>query len=337
MFQCDLDPSLQIFKGEYCCFLNSKDLHDDDLALTSYRSHGGTMILWRKDLDPFIKVHRVTTSSFLPIVFDPPHLPPTIHIAVYLRTLGKESDFLDEFANLDNCIDELKEVYSDAHIYLRGDFNVSKSNQNRTSILNQFCSRHNSSQVEIHHPSYHHFTGSGASDSHLDRLLYPCSAHHLEVLMTIYCRNDEPLLNSRHDLIVSKFSLNPLKNIPPCSTSANLTASHVVNARTKTVWSETGIAHYQEIVQPHFRRIRELWLNSSSKASMSLLLQATNDIMSSSSALTNQSISLNTPVQEKSKRIPKAIKRSQASLLRINRKVLNHTGPPESLLSPSKT
>ena len=65
---------MQLFLGEYCSSLNSKDLYDDDLVLTSYRSHGGTMVLWKKELDPHIKVHKVTSSSFLPIIFDPPNL-----------------------------------------------------------------------------------------------------------------------------------------------------------------------------------------------------------------------------------------------------------------------
>ena len=123
MFQCDLALAIQLFLGEYCSSLNSKDLYDDDLALTSYRSHGGTMILWKKELDPHIKVHKVTSSSFLPIIFDPPNLPPTVHVAVYLPTRGKESEFLNELAMLDVCLDELNETYSDAQIYLRWDFN----------------------------------------------------------------------------------------------------------------------------------------------------------------------------------------------------------------------
>ena len=94
-----------------------------------------------------------------------------------------------------------------AALYLRGDFNVSKTNQNRTSLMNQLCLAHNLLQVNIEHPTYHHFTGGGLSDSHLDRLLYCDSVQHPEVLWSIYCKSEEPFINSHHDLVVSVFSL----------------------------------------------------------------------------------------------------------------------------------
>ena len=72
MFQCDHDHQMQLFEGEFCSQLNSRDLHDSDLPLSTYRAHGGTMIMWAKDLDPHVKVLKVISSSFLPIVFEPP-------------------------------------------------------------------------------------------------------------------------------------------------------------------------------------------------------------------------------------------------------------------------
>ena len=97
--------------------------------------------------------HQVKTPSFLPIVFSPPSLPPTVHVAVFLPTLGKESEFLDQLSALDICIDDLRELYGDVGIYHRGDFNVRHFNIPRTSLLNQLCASHNLAQVIINHPT----------------------------------------------------------------------------------------------------------------------------------------------------------------------------------------
>ena len=335
MFQCDLPLAMEPYRGEYTSFLNSADLYDLDHSINSTRTHGGTMILWKNELDPFVKVHEVKTPSFLPIVFSPPNLPLTIHVAVYLPTMGKESEFLDQLSALDICIDNLRELYGDVEIYLRGDFNVRCANTPRTSLLNQFCASHNLTQVIIKHPTYHHFTGDGKSDSHLDRLLYPCSSSKPEELRHIYCRNEEPLLNSRHDLLVSMFSIRVLTQCSSTSSSPsdNLIAPRVQNLRTKIFWSEEGVAAYQELIQHHLHRIQGLWLNPSSKSSMSLLLEATNDIMTGAAALTNKCLLLKTEVKEKSKRIPKIIRKSQQLLLKLNRKVIAQWNSPGQVQS----
>ena len=41
-------------------FLNSEDRHDELLLLQRARAHGGTMTLWKKDLDPYVTIHEPT-------------------------------------------------------------------------------------------------------------------------------------------------------------------------------------------------------------------------------------------------------------------------------------
>ena len=293
------------------------------------------MCMWKTELDPYIKVHRVSTSSFLPLIFEPLNLPPSIHVAVYLPTLGRESDFLDELAQLNVCIYDLKDTYPDAQIYLRGDFNVSKTNKNRTHLLNKFCYDHALSQVNIEHETYHHFLGQGSSDSHLDRLLYSDSSLP-ETLSAIHCGNENPLINSHHDLIVSEFSLTPLPQVDPSSV-ANIVAPRVQNTRTRILWTESGVVEYQELVEPHLQRIQELWLNPSSKSSMSMLLQSTNEIMSSAASTTNKAKPLNVNPPARSKKLPKSIRKSQHALLAMSRKVRSVTDPHSSHLSGLRT
>ena len=91
----------------YSYSLNSDDLHDPDLALSSAKTHGGTMILWKKEYDPYVKIQPPKTSSFLAMEFSPPGLPTTVHICVYLPTAGKEGKFVDNLAQMNFFIIEM--------------------------------------------------------------------------------------------------------------------------------------------------------------------------------------------------------------------------------------
>ena len=107
------------------------------------------MVIWRKELDPFITIHPVKSTSFLPMIYNPPDLPLSIQLAIYLPTSGRESDFLEAIAELDVCIAELAEKYLAAVVFLHGDFNVSKSNSIRSGVLNFLCANHDFQSVDI--------------------------------------------------------------------------------------------------------------------------------------------------------------------------------------------
>ena len=96
---------MKYFRGEFSYSLNSEDLHTPELSLTCSYAKGGTMVMWRKMLDPYVTVHPTQTSSFLPIVLDIPGKMTMIHVAVYLPTAGKESEFLSELADLNLTIE----------------------------------------------------------------------------------------------------------------------------------------------------------------------------------------------------------------------------------------
>ena len=171
-YQCDVVKAMQHLQGHYKYFLNSDDLRDPELPLVKSKAHGGTMALWKENLDPYISVHQVSSSSFLPIVFSPPDSIPSIHISVYLPTHGQDARFVDELAALMVCLDELRELYIEAPVFLRGDFNVNDRNVKRVNPLNTFCNDLNLVHVPINHSTYHHFTGNRNSDSNLHKLLF---------------------------------------------------------------------------------------------------------------------------------------------------------------------
>ena len=279
------------------------------------------MILWKRCFDPFITVVPVSSSAFLPIVFSPPNCPLSIHICVYLPTAGKEWEFVDALSQMILCIDELKEKHPEAVFYIRGDFNASSGNLNRSSLLQKFSSDLLLRSVDIPHKTYHHFTGDGIFDSDLDQLFFSSSAIFPEMLCEVICKLNNPLIESHHDLLVSAWKL-------PTTGSAsqptkNIKAPRISMKRTKILWSESGIESYQKLVQPHFTRLQTLWLDSPSKSSITLLLQSTNNLLSHCASFTNKSVDLSKPFNTRSRPIPSKVKRSQSAILGKSKKLRN--------------
>ena len=91
LYQCDAAALFKYFDGEYCWYLNSHDILDPELPLVQSKPHGGTLVLWRRELDPFIEVVASNTTAFLPVIFDKPGLNISIHITLYMPTHGKDS------------------------------------------------------------------------------------------------------------------------------------------------------------------------------------------------------------------------------------------------------
>ena len=322
IFQSDVSTIMQYLHGDYKYYLNSDDLLDMDLPLSKSKSHGGTMILWKSSLDPFITVHPVSSSAFLPITFCPPNASPSIHVSVYLPTHGQDSQFVQDLSSLIVCIDELCEQNQDAPVYLRGDFNVNDRNIKRADILHKFCMDLELTEVKISHPTYHHFVGNGTSDSNLDKLMFSNSVLHPEYVKTINCKHENPAVDSHHDLIISSFHL-PNKD-PAKDDIDNVVAPRVENLRTKIVWSDHGINDYQNIVIPELLRIQQLWYNSDiSKTSLSILFESTNNILARSAELTNKTVKLSESNFPKSKPIPLSIRKS-ANLLKKKHKCLKY-------------
>ena len=278
------------------------------------------MVLWKKKHDPYVKVSPASSSAFLPILFHPPGSALSIHIGVYLPTMGLENQFMEELAKLSVVVEELSDANPNAVIFLRGDFNVSKKNKKRTDLLNHFCYNLRLLQTEVPKPTYHHFQGGGSSDSFLDRILFSDTATHGEVISSIECKLTNPLVNSHHDIISSDFFIQV--EVPTSESSENIVnidAPKVVNERLKVLWSDPGIKDYQDLVIPQLSRLQSLWLPSSTSSSVALLLSSTNKILTSCAAMTNKTISLSQPPSASSASVPKPVRTSQKALLKQNK------------------
>ena len=307
---------MKAFKEEYTWELNSEDKFDPDAALKNAKTTGGTMVMWKTKLAKYVTVHPVRTTSFLPIIFSPPDSPVTVHIAIYLPTAGRDTEYVDQITKLGNCISDLKAKYEDCIIFIRGDGNTNMNNKERMKIFNFFLSNNQLSQVKIEHKTYHHFIGGGAFDSNIDLILHSNELLNNERVTRIFCKNEFPDMFSHHDAILSTVSI-PMTPIQPPDQHLCEAPRHNYS-RIKILWTDEGVAQYQEEVSPKLAEIRARWLDPLSKTSLSILLQRTNDILNDAAIKTNKSVDMN-KVRTKSRKVPKTVRESRAFLLKIHR------------------
>ena len=305
VYQTDVAQYMRGVQHEYCYSLNSDDLRDPELPQIKSRAIGGTLVLWRKYLDPYISIHLVESSAFLPLILKLPGAKVSVHIAVYLPTHGKDTEFISEIAALENCIDELLDMFDKPLIFIRGDGNCNPKNQNRYQVLQNFIYRNSMKKVDISHPTYHHFVGNGQYDSNIDILLHTAPDITTEIVLKIMCRNNHPEISSHHDLIFSELTL-PYQ-APPTEPIGNTVAPRTTYERSKILWTDQGREDYETLLSSQLKDLRKTWLCSSSLASTSVLLQSTSSILSLAATSTNPCVSLNETRADRQTKPPKQI------------------------------
>ena len=311
-FQFETKIATSPFEGEYFCSLNSDDLYDRELPFIKNRSNGGTMILWKKTLDKFVSILPTVSSSFLPLLFQPPSSPPSLHLSLYLPTSGKETEFTEEMGKLRQFLENLLEDIPDCAIFIRGDSNVNVNNKPRLKIFSDFLSNFNLFNIPLGHKTYHHFTGEGLFDSAIDIIL--CTDQFgLEEIKSVFCQHEYPFICSHHDPIVSSCSI-PYSStpIPP----PNPEAPVISNKRIKIKWEQESILQYQSLIGNSLEEIRSRWADSASRSCISTLFKVTSDILCSAAASTNESVSLASPVETKRRTLPSIIRKSMNQLKR---------------------
>ena len=305
IFQFEVEQALEFLHGEYKHTLNSDDLLDPELPFIKNRSNGGTMILWRKDWNQSISIIPTDSSSFVAIALSIPGTQPSIHIAMYLPTAGKESEFVEEITKLKAFVEGIADSHPDHFVFIRGDSNVNPNNNSRFTIFDDFKKILNLHQVQIGHRTYHHFMGDGLFDSEIDVILHSKTKFINEKIENIFCKSEDPNINSHHDIIISSFQLNhlpttqvPLHHVPT-----------VPNLRKKIIWSDVQ-DEYQNILDDNLENLRSRWLQPSSKTAVSLLLQLTSEILCSAAESTNEYIELSNIKTKPAHKIPPRIKKS---------------------------
>ena len=298
-YRCDLPLLLSPFIGEYETHLNSEDAHDMDLPLTNPKAKGGTMALWHSSLSPYLKVLPTTSPSFFSVLISVPGYLPALHTAAYLPTAGRDGDWLASVVELEDHVRGYIDQFS-GHLatFLRGDLNASSKNKSRAAILSALIGRLELAKVSIDHPTYHHFTGGGSSDSDLDVLLYGGGEGVSEQLVNVECKNLNPVMFSHHDLLVSNCFV---PQIPPEVTdmSKHIIAPRIPNERFSTKWCEDGVAEYRTAVAPLLSQIQAIWGSEPSSSCISLLLSTTYSAMNLGAKATNKVVMMSKTFKQK--------------------------------------
>ena len=312
VFSHDMQKFMRHFAPDYCYYLNSDVKHDLDLPLSRSQAFGGTLVLWKSSLDSFISVHPVSTSSFLPVIYKPPDLPTSIHIALYLPTSGLEIEFIEELTKLTVVINDLTNIYPGALIFLRGDCNVNVKNATRSKIFDDFVLRLNLKDTPTNHNTYHHFMGDGLFDSNIDKIMCSSNVEDSEMINAILCQTEYSEVDSHHDIILSSVTL-PCLVPDPCDDHL-ITAPRVSNSLHNIIWAEDDLPAYVTEVSSKLSSLRQNWSKPGSSISVSILLELTNQVLGSAPIATNRSCLLKNKKVKKHLKIPREILSARQSL-----------------------
>ena len=295
------------------------------------------MAFWLRSLDPYISVLEPTSSRILAIILDKPGYQVSAHVAIYLPTAGKESEFVEELAALEATIDNIFEKYPSCCLYIRGDANSStllRPGNKRDDLFSFFMSNNSLQSIPINHTTYHHFMNGGSSDSCIDVILSSTvdasgdPNTQVESLLSIVCSKSCDLINSSHDLLITSLDLTSKPVNPP--TLNTLVAPRVSDKKHKIVWSEEGVAKYQELLQHTLPSLQSDFSGTLLSSSASVLLQATNHILSAAAKYTNKSIDISAPRKPKSSSKPSELTAVEKLKKIAHKNLLHILGDPSA-------
>ena len=323
VFQSDIGPLIKYLEGHYEFYLNSEDVHNNDLPLTENKAKAGNLVLWKKRLDPYVEIYPVVTASFTPVILRMPNCHTSVHVGIYMPTHGQDERFVNEMAELHICLNEIVQKYPNIIIFVRGDANVNKKNKRRVTFLDQFISELNLTTVPINHRTYHHFTGDGLFDSNIDIILHSGTLKAPEQVTEILCQKLHPQMCSHHDAILSSFTIPYSYDIPSASNETCISAPKLDLQLRKVLWSPEGILKYENEVKFVLKGLRDRWLQPDSLYSMSILSKMTSVVLDKVASNTNEFKDLTTTLPSKSKRTPRNILTAKRKLRRLHTKGTN--------------
>ena len=332
----DAPLTLKEFSHQYNHYLNSEDLHDNLLSLSKSRAHGGTLALWKKELDPYISIQDPVSSRILVLVLDKPGFQTSIHITIYLPTAGKDSDFIKELSTLQNITDNLNDAYPDSVTFIRGDANASsvpRDNNKRDALFKYFLEENKLLSIPINHSTYHHFMNGGMSDSTIDVILasedtsegIPSSA--IETLVKVICSKTNSAVDSCHDILISELLLPTKAMLGP--SPDNIVAPKVQHTKHRILWSEQGILDYQKLLAQSLPPLELNYCDVSDPEVATILFKVTNHILSEAAKQPNKSVVIGKGPKVKKPKTPSeillAMKQKSVALKTLNNARTNHS------------
>ena len=312
IFSCDISTPMTLFHDRYKFVLNSDDKYNPLSPLDKNKASGGTLAMWLQSYDQYITPLTSPSCAILPLLVKLPGVKPSCHIGIYMPTAGHEEDFVSSLSDLDFTISSARDEYgADLVFFIRGDMNASMKNTSRYCLLQNFLEKHNLIRAASVHPTYHHFIGIGGEfDSDLDVLLFSNCDQVCETLIKQICKNENPLIDSHHDLLLSEASLPSIQESPIVEIHS---APKKANNRVKILWSEEGKKDYEVLLKTYLDSMATRWCDSKSTANTSVLLSATNEILRSAAMLTNRFVDLS--------QTPKTRQSTDPSILKLRKHV----------------
>ena len=276
------------------------------------------------------------------MVFDKPGYQITVHINIYLSTAGKEKEFVQELALLEETIENAIETYPDCTIYIRGDANASvvPRNKNKRDLLFQhFIANNSLVPLPIDHHTYHHFINDGLSDSSIDVVLgsmhtsegFPNPIQ--ESFLKIICGKTNPTVDSSHDAIFTSLSLPPIPSSLTDS-SENVKAPRVLSTKHKVLWSDEGKEEYKQLLSHTLPALQELDYDDLLPGAASLLFHTTNHILTTAACQTNKVLDLSKPPENNNTpRLPATVSAAMKSKAVAHKKLLSVSCNPNATKS----
>ena len=274
-----------------------------------------SLVLWKKELDPYITVHEPSSSHVLAIILEKPGYQTSIHITVYLSTAGKDAEFMKDLVLLQNTIDHLGDKFPDSLIFVRGDANASiiqRKNNKRDDLFRYFVEENKFTPLLLGHKTYHHFMNNGLSDSNIDVVMFPkvtsdgLLSSTTESLLKILCGKTNALVDSSHDVIITSLLLPPQPQLD--ISPGNMLAPRVEHTKYKVHWSEEGILEYQNLLSQTLPSLQSDYCDVSEPEVASVLFQVTNHILTEAARRTNKCIELGKAPKAKKPFIPSEIR-----------------------------
>ena len=93
ILECDLSLVSPYFDGHFSIHLNSEENVGEELAMDSNKVHGRTVIMISNNLAPHTHVLPSSSSAYTIVLVQVPHFDKSVHIALYMPTADKDSEF----------------------------------------------------------------------------------------------------------------------------------------------------------------------------------------------------------------------------------------------------
>ena len=314
----DAPLALKEYLYQYNFYLNSEDRHDDLLSLSKSRAHGGTLAIWKKELDPYVTMLEPSSSRILALLLEKPGFQTSVHITVYLPTAGQDTAFMKELSLLQDTVDHVSATYPDSLVFIRGDANASlppRKDNKRDALFRYVMEENKFLHAPIDHRTYHHFTNNGKSDSNIDVIMYPevtsdgTPSDVIESVTKLLCSKTNPFVDSSHDVLITTFLLPVQTQLD--QVTDNIMAPKIQVSRHKIHWTEEGIEDYKDLLSSSLPVLNSEYCDVTAPESASVLFQVTNHMLSEAAKGTNKYTELGKAPKAKKPFVPPEIKAAE--------------------------